>query len=316
MKKVITVLLLIWSLTNISAQNQINTFELVVPVSSTISNSLYNSIEFQDNRPDSEYESVKIDGQLFADRLDTILRMSTDNSAGSSRLFFKLANLNFEKTNNTLESHLVINLYDEVNSEFYLFNTLDTTITITVPDLYKETVSNAIANFLIDNLIQGFMRFSTQTPHSSESSTKLYNTDLYTNGIYTTFQEFVDQTPSEYKITAKFKKEKLKEVKVMDTQTNKLKKVNPKDIYAVIIENQPYIATDKKFIPLYKENGEFYFEDSESKNRLSFSPSFSIGIGSGGYSGGGLGIGIFSQPDKRRVLFMINHKDGSFIKIE
>ena len=320
MKKISALILFILAIgLNLSAQERM-IFNMAVPSESVIPNSLYNNIDFYDSRVNYEYDQVKIDAPSFTNRLNSIVQLSTDSTSQSGTLLLQLRNLDFSETKNGVESHIRMSLYVKKSDDFYFIGNMDANMGYKDVDLLKQVISKNISDFVRSNLTQGY---KDSNPYSfddlgnisalEKGTFKAYSLDKLVDGVYPNFISFVDQNPASTMITPKFKKNELKEVK---TPVNgKLKKTNPQDVYAVVVDGQPYIATDKKFIPLYFENQDYFFEDNETVSRMSFAPSFSIGAGSGGYRGGGIGLGVMNQQKKVKISFMIDHLTGKFIAV-
>ena len=324
MKKLISICIISFIFaTNLIARDNIKVFDLIVPaIEIQVENSLYNNIEFVDDRPDWEYQYVRINSQNFRTQLKTIIDYTIDRSANNGSLLLQLRNLDIENiSSKEAEALIRINLYEKENNNYYRIASLDSKILIENQQYFEELISNVISNFIIQNLKQEHIEpepYSIDNIHNlttlEKSEIPLYKNTSYKDGIYQFFKDFADQTPLDYKVTPKFKKNELKEIKI-SSKDEKPKKIEPKIIYAVVVGGQPYIATEKKYCPLYRDGDNFWFEDYESKSRFSVSPSFSVGIGSGGYRGGGIGIGVFTQSKKIRTTYFIDHLSGDFITI-
>lgn len=321
MKKISLVILFVLAVMNLSAQQKTVMFDLRVPNSEVVPNSLYRGIDFYDTRANYEYNQVKIDAPSFAKRLTSVIESSTDRTSQNGTLLLLLRNLDFKETKEGTNAHIRMNLYSKIGDKYYFITNTDQNIVAKDYNGLTQSLSNTISSFVLNNLTKAYQ---DNDPYSLDNlgniaffekeTMKLYNATKLVDGVYSDFQTFVDQKPAMTNVTAKFKKEELKEVKT--PQDGKLKKVSPKDVYAVVVDGQPYIATDKKFIALFLDNDDFYFEDDETLSRVSFAPSFSIGVGSGGYRGGGIGLGVFNQQRKQKVIFMIDYLTGDFVAVD
>jgi len=323
MKKVsILFILILISVIGIYAKDDGKSFRLVIPETTKVSNSLYNNIEFLDSRNNYEYDLLRIDPASFLSQLNTLLQALTNETAHDATLFIQLRDLSLEKEskNEGEYAHLRITLYERINSDYLMIGTTDEKIPLPKPKEYMETISQAITDIISSNLLQAYTDpkpFTLENVHHiaffEKENLKVYNTNSFANGIYLTFLDFINQVPDERKITTKFKKGELKEIKIINPENNKERKLDAAYIFAVVIDGQPYISVDNKYIPMYKVDDDFYFEDEISNSKVGFAPSFSFGIGSGGYRGAGIGLGIYGKSAKQKINFRIDHLNGDFV---
>lgn len=75
---------------------------------------------------------------------------------------------------------------------------------------------------------------------------KLYTVSAYTEGMYLTYQSFKNQQPNN-QITAEIKNGSISKVKTVDS-TGRSIKVKPGNVYAIVYQGQPFVATGS-FIP-------------------------------------------------------------------
>lgn len=319
MKKTYILLIFVLCLFNSTSAQNI-AFRLVIPEAPIISNSLYNQIESIDDRNQNDPNNMFIDESVFTDELNHMIQRITDRTAKNGILFLQLRNLRIEKQKNKEEAQIRFTLYERINESYFLIGTLNTSINIESTELRSEIISNTIIDFISGSLTKNYTdnrSFSPEDIHHiaffEKEHLKAYNTESFADGIYATYKEFMNQTPDSREITPKFKNDELKEIKIKNPNNNKLRKIPAEQIFAVVIDGQPYLSYKKKFVTLRKENDEFCFEAEISRNRTGIAPSFSIGIGSGGYRGGGIGIGILTHSQKEKVTFMIDHLNGNII---
>lgn len=340
MKKllILTVLSLVF-VVGISSQNKrTKAFNLVIP-ESVVENSLYNNIEYLDSRLYKEdfgfvqtgmfnNYAYLIDEVPFALQFDSLMSRITNETAQNKTLLLQLRNLNFSEITKSMSEagycHIRISLYEKEYPDFYLVATLDTLITVKAMDVTGELMkksSEIITTFISNNLTGkriDKVPFLLADIHNidffEKNNLKLYSTDTYVNGIYPDFISFANQTPIEGELTPKFDTyNNLKEVRKLNEQ-NKLKKLNPKDCYAVVVDGQPYITSNKSYIPLYKIRDEFKFVN-DGNIRIDFGAYVGAGIAAGIIAGFFGGVGVIpipvSQPE--RVEMTIDHLNGKFI---
>lgn len=306
------------------AKDDGKSFQLIIPETEVISNSLYNDIEFLDSRTDYEYEMLRIDRAMFTGQLNTLLHRLTDSTAHDGVLFFQLRDLSLEKSSNNTGDfvHLRVTLFERINTDYLMINSIDEKIPVPKSKWSAEVMSDAITNVITSNLKQAYTDpkpFNLDNIYNiaffEKENLRLYNTKSLTDGVYTCFSDFADQIPSDLKMIPKFKKSELKEIKIVLPGSDKEQKPEIGQIYAVVIDGQSYIAAGKKYIPMYKDGDDFYFEDEVSNNKVGFAPSFSVGFGSGGYRGAGIGLGIYTKSDKQKMNFKIDHINGDFVPV-
>lgn len=303
---------------NVSANDNI-TFHLVVPDMPKVTNSLYSSVLFLDDRPAFEFEAVSIDKVSFNSQLNSLMRKITDNTSQGGVLFFQLRHLRFDKDK---KAHLRVSLYEKEGEDYYLIKTVDESMPVLKSKESGEIVSKAIAEIISRHLTSAysdpkpyFLDELQNIAFFEKENLALYNTDTFEEGIYNTFSDFINQTPSERTIFPKFKDNELKEIRIINPLNDKERKVSPAQIYAVVLDGRPFIALEKKFVPLQKIEDDFYFEDESKNSRVGIAPSFAVGIGSGGYRGGGIGIGIMTHTQKIKILFRMDHLTGGLLPV-
>lgn len=325
-RNIITLIICIGCALNIMAQQR-ERFTLDIPSTyPTVTNSLYKTISFIDNRLNKTRNQYIVNAELFSRQLSSFVDKATDHTAENRTLLFQLRDLSFETSGNKGFSHIRASLYEASNSQYYMIGTLDTEVQVqnnkNMADRLQGEVSAAIISFVGKNLDQPYIDNVPYTLDDirhidsvEKESSQLYKDDTYRDGIYYTFESFKAQQPTVTKIEVRFKKNKLSEIKLVDQSTNKSKKLDPANIYAVVLDGQAYITFDNKYYPLYFDNGNLLFDAEHNSSNIGFAPSFSVGIGSGGYRGGGIGLGVFTRTKKETVTYIIDHLNGNFIPI-
>lgn len=325
-RNIITLVICIGCALNIMAQQR-ERFSLDIPATYPIvTNSLYKTISFMDNRLNKTRNQYIVNPELFSRQLSSFVDQATDHTAQSRTLLFQLRDLSFEASDNKGFSHIRASLYEVSNSQYYVIGTLDTEVQVqnnkNMADRLQREVSAAIISFVGKSLDQNVI---DNTPYTlddirhidsvEKESSQLYKNDTYRDGIYYSFESFRAQQPTVTKMEVRFKKNKLSEIKLVDQSTNKSKKLEPASIYAIVLDGQAYITFDNKYYPLYLDNGNLLFDTEHNSSNIGFAPSFSVGIGSGGYRGGGIGLGVFTRTKKETATYMIDHLNGRFTQV-
>ena len=334
----ILILLIHIFITGTTAQNKrTKAFNLTIP-ENVVENSSYNKVEFLDSRLYKEDLGYVQTGMLnnyaylvdeipFALQFDSLLNRITDKSAQDKTLLLQLRNLNFSEITKAMSEtgycHIRISLYEKEYPDYYLVATLDTLLITKAMDVTGRLIkksSEIITTFVSNNLTgkrTDNVPFLLADIHNidffEKNNMKLYSTDTYVNGIYPDFASFINQMPVTGELTSKFdKNNNLKELKRLNEQS-KLKKLNPKDFYAVVLNGQPYITSNKSYIPVYKVKDEFRFLN-DGNIKIDVGAYVGAGIAAGIVAGllGGIFIPISNnQPEK--VEMTIDHLNGHFI---
>lgn len=325
----ITVLYTLFGI-SMSAQ-KIAKFELIMP-DTIIENSLYNRIECLNelcDRHDFGFIIKSILGTKtpivsevpISVQLDTLIERVTDATAGDKTLFLQLRDINFSNIGaGKCLCHIRFNLYEKDDTIYKFINMLDTTVYNNTNNIINET-SYSITDFIIQNLnnepVKGL-------PYSfndlldidiiEKENTPLYQHSDYKNGVYYSFHSFANQQPDITKMQVITKKDVIKNIEIFDETKGKWVKVKSDNIYAVIINNKIYVVDDKKYYPVYSNENNLMFVALKSSGSFIL-PSGGLTF-SAGRNGNSLGGGIsftLGSKSKDKVLYMIDHINGSFI---
>lgn len=311
-------------------------FELQIPPLKVVESN-YNRITYIDSRVNkrdfgfiyttvwNKYTPIQENTPL-AIQLQSLIKDVTEESAKDQTILFQLRDLSFSdgvKSDTPAYCHIRINLYQEykaATTEYYYINRLDTLIASKKSNTILDEASAAITSFVMENLTTlpldevYTLDEVSNIDNIEKANLKVYQTDVYVDGVYPDYHSFANQTPLTAEMTCKTKDKELKEVKVKDATGEKWVKVKPQDVYAVVAEGVPYIAAGKKYCILYKNGMDFEFRTDESKGmRVMPNVSFEVGGGSGGgFVGGGIGI-VFGSSPKEKITMIIDHLTGDFI---
>lgn len=327
MKRIILILISVLSAYQIHGQT-VN-FELVMP-EDVVKNSLYNSIECinemqaHQNLGRINYPSkieIVVERTSIQTQLNTLMQHITDQTAGSRTLVLHIRDLFFGEggDKNTL-CHIRMNLYEKDDADYRLIGITDQLLSDNPKQIMTEA-SHTITSFIADNLTKEPMEGAPYTLDEvknitsvEKAETPLYTTATFKDGIYLTYLSFADQQPEVQEIQAKVKDNILKEVKILNAETNKWEKVKPESVYAIVADGNAYISKDKKYYRIYRDMDDLKFVAEESAGH-SVRPMGSFGVSTGNRGTGfGGGIGIVIGPKKKdKVTYMIDHLNGDFI---
>ncbi len=129
------------------------------------------------------------------------------------------------------------------------------------------------------------------------------------DGLYFSYQSLANQLPDR-KIEVEMKDETVRKAKYQDENGNWLK-VRSKDVYAIVYDGIPYIASEHGYFPVEKINNDFYFTLTAK-----------VGPGTGEAVAMGVLFGLlgtlilydFDSPTKS-VEMKIDHLTGRFVAL-
>lgn len=282
MKSIIVLsIILAASATVASAQNRTEDFEITLP-EQKIPNSHYRSIAFIDSRYDTSHMGIvqlgafnkkaKVNPKVpLSNQLTNVLNALVDSSAMEGELLFQLRQFSFaEITGATSERgycYMRAILYEKNGGMYHKLGTIDTVILIKSFDVTRPLFrrsSYLISTFIADHLVQAPVVTRAFTFNDvlnldqlEKRDIPVYATSSYKDGLYETYQSFMQQLPDKA-IEVTMKKDKISDVKTTGVDGKK-EKVRAKEIYAIVHKGQPFIATDYGYYPLQKSGDDFYF---------------------------------------------------------
>jgi hypothetical protein len=330
-KITVVCLLLLFSSIGASAQHKVFFENNLSKIK--VKNSLYNSIKLLDSRADTNLGFVQtgafnrtakvVTKQSLAKEVSHIFNSLVDTSAAKGEMLLHLRQFSFaELTTGMSESGYFAfqaDLYAQKKDQYQLISSIDTLFhlrsSIDVTNALLRTGSDTLTGFIQDNLLKqptGTTAFSYSDLLHIDSIEKLaikvYNTTIYTDGLYLSYNSFKNQIPDkEIIVTSPYLYPG--NVKALD-EKGKLKDVKLNKTYAVVYKGSPYIVTQYGFYPLKKENNEFLFtgQAKVSANIGSvIAASAMFGI---------LGALIANGGDDATFEMKIDHRNGMLIKLK
>jgi hypothetical protein len=323
--------LLVLSYAPLAAQKKTEDFEMTVP-GNKVSNSLYNNVRYMDSRLDTSFMGVVQLGAFnrkarvvpktgFGKQVENVLNGLTDSSAKEGTLLFQLRQFNFaELTGQFSEKgycYLRASVYAQANDHYRLVAMVDTVVLIKAMDVTRALFRNGskvITDFISSSLVQppnDSMVYSYNDVLHIDSIEKrkvrLYNSNVFTNGVYNTFTSFFNQQPDITQFKTTEEKGSISAAKVAD-ENGKFKKIKSKDIYAVVQNGNAYIATEYGYYPLTKEGDDFHFTGKAKVNAKAgdvIMASMFFGI---------LG-GLLASDAEATFEMKLDHINGGFIRL-
>lgn len=251
-----------------------------LPAYNKVPNSLYKSIGFLDCRDDTTYIGTVSVGLLrheaklklrmpFQPQLQVLMDSLTDGSAGNGELLFQLRDFNFVEESATRYCYLRAGLYVKMQDRYQRLSILDTVLTVTSSDvtgMVQNMGSRIITDFLAYELSRGPvdsaaypMQEVLQYDSIEKSRIPLFTTTRYVDGIYDHYYSFSRQQPDQQGQIKADKKGVITRVEAQDS-TGKLVKLKSKNLYALVYDGKPFIATEYGYYPLEKlHNNSLFF---------------------------------------------------------
>lgn len=317
--------------TCVSAQEHKEDFEL--PISELkISNSLYNVVKVLDSRTDSTNMGIIQTGafnrkaKVLAKRplsvqFSEALKSMTDQSAQQGELLLQIRQLSFaEVTGATSEKgyfYFRANLYTKKEGRYQQLNVLDTVIFMRSSiDVTRGLLKNGgkiMLGFLSDNISKAPMDSREYSyaeilniDHIEKSNMKLYTASVLEEGIYTSYDAFMNQkADQQINIEGDILNGGI--VKMTDSK-GKLKRIQAGDAYAIVHQGKPYVVTKYGFYPLEKREDDYYFTGkaqvtANTASVITASVFFGV-IG-----------GLIASDANATFEMKIDHLNGGFIQV-
>lgn len=333
MKKLILLQVFIFAAINlVFSQKHKEDFEIGVQ-EQKFQNCLYKTIKFIDSREDTSNLGIVLLGHGFGDsrtpvipktplslQLTNFLNSLTDSTAKNGELLFQMRKFNFVQTSGAAWSKrycfIRAELYSKQNEKYQKLAFIDTLIYNTGMNGTKNVLKNAkmtISNFLLNNLSStradsNYYTLSDISKMDSIEKTKIfvYNTSKFSDGLYSSYQSFMNQVPDR-QISLKLNGKEISSVKTTN-ESGEPVSVSTKEVYAIVYEGRPYISTNYGYFPLEKINGEFVF-----KGKGKAVPN-SGDVAAATFAFGIIG-GILASDVTGTFEIQIDHVDGKFVTL-
>jgi hypothetical protein len=263
------------------SQTRSEDFEINLP-EQKVQNSLYKTLKYIDSRYDTTYMGIVQLGAFnrkakvipkipFSTQLTNVINAMADSTAKDGELLLQLRQFNFAEITGAVSEkgycYIRASLYSNKNGSYQKISSIDTVILVKSMDVTRAMLRNGsktITDFIATNLLQettdsNYYSYDNIVHIDSIEKRKIivYNTPAYTDGLYATFNSFLNQTPDK-PIIVEMKGEKISSVKTPDENGKKVN-IKARDIYSIVYKGQPFIATTYGYYPLQKLNDDFFF---------------------------------------------------------
>jgi hypothetical protein len=317
------------------AQDIVHPFELSWPTYK-VAGSLYNSIDFIDSRVYTTSIGIIGDGLLpnqqekiifkepILPQLTGLMQVLTDNSAKEGTIVLQLKKFRFIEQSGVRYCYLSAALYAKKADRYLPLSRLNVVIPLysRVFKTLQIKANEILTDFLAKGLLvpaQDTLAYSRHEVEQVDSLEKrhipLYTTTKWVDGLYRNPRAFLDQHPDWTNFSAKPNRDGSIDVVKAGYTGGTQKDVDVNDLYALVYNGIPYIATEFACYPLQQMGNDFYFtgflkKDAGSGNVPALSltgqsgPSFTSAITGSTLTHGGL---------KTLYQVMLDHETGGFI---
>ncbi len=265
-------------------------FEIVYPPAK-VTGSLYKNIRVLDQRADTgslgtivtntEFDQIILLKHPLEQQMGNMMAAMTDSTANNGKLLLQLKRFNFTPlaTGSTHDGFSIVRayLYTETvkgdQTGYQMVGAMDTMIVIRYGTIFSSSIkkrlfagwSGILSDFIRKNLVAP-PRFRevlnikevSNIEEIIKSRTPLYTVDSFTNGIYRTFGAFRRQKPDYTSFMANLEEGDIRGVHVLlpgESAAN----LDSKDMYAIVYNGNPYIASPWGYYPLVKKDNDFFF---------------------------------------------------------
>lgn len=300
-----------------------------------VSNSLYNRFHFIDGRRDTTDMGIVQLGAFnrkawvqpdkpIGAQLQAVFNQLIDSSAKEGEFVLLLRNLSFaEITKATSEKgycYLRADIFAQTTGGYRSVDRIDTVILVRSMDVTRAMFrrgSKTINEFISQNLVQepvDQQLFSLTDIMAFDSVEKrrlpVYNLTAYTEGVYKSFGAFLQQQPEVTNAEIIVNKESIPATVKIPNESGKSEKVRSKDLYALVYQGKPYVATEFGYYPLEKKDDDFYFTGKAKVSANSgdiMMASLFFGI---------IGGLLASSPVDAMFYMKIDHVGGGFVRLK
>ena len=325
MKRALTFFLLLLPCTFLFSQDLSSVFQLTVPPRKPVK-SLYRVIAFFDSRQDTtigtwlsgpDNKPVRLVLKTpVQPQLVNILNAYTDGGSGNGAILFQLKRFSFAEPARTRYCYLSAAIYALKDEGYAKLASLDTTLVITyvaeLPSVLAQEANQVIDDFIAKAILlpattAAVYNYNDLVHIDSVEKRKIpvYNTSTYTEGLYGTYNAFMNQRP-DVRGEVKEKSDGKLSIRILDPKWEDPKGLT--HIFAVVYKGVPYVVTHYGDYPLQKQNDDFYFT---GKLRVTPATDGKAGVD----VSSGL-MGILPSADKADYRVLLDHTSGEFIHLQ
>jgi hypothetical protein len=333
-KIIITIILFNLLISSSFAQRATKDFDITIP-EEKVSGAVYNKLELIDIREDTtDLGMVQLGAfnrkvwvvpeRPLALQMQEVVSALGDVDALAGELLMVLRKFSFAEVTGAFSEkgycQFRAALFAKKENGYSWLGAIDTVILVSSMDVTRPLFRNGsqvVINFIKANITKSSTEPRLVSYENAIAIDKMekaglmvYNTTFYQDGVYRTYQAFANQVPDEQNILVELSEnKKIKSVK-KETGKKKPELIQSKDVYAIVYEGKPYIATDYGFYPLQKRKEDFYFT---GKAKVAADPA---GVAMAAIFFGMMGSLMASSPGQAVFEMKIDHVSGGFIRLK
>lgn len=258
------------------------------------------------------------------EQLKTIFKQLTKDNNSNTELILLLQHLNFSEATYATKEIGILQIrgvfFAKKDNKYSKLLEIDTLRIVQGLDVTRQLIKKG-SSFLIElfdsalNILpQNFnldgLTFLINYDSLQKANLPLYTVKNYKTGAYATYEELVNQTPSDTTVKIEFYKTGHWKSVQLKNKKGKYEEAILKDWYAYVFENKIFLSTSiHEVYPVKKRGNDFYF-----KGRI-WTPATTAQTISMGVAFGLLGALAASAGNTEITELKIDYKTGAFIRV-
>ncbi|WP_276484269.1 hypothetical protein [Paraflavitalea pollutisoli] len=279
----VAIALLLSASTTTRAQRISEDFTVTLP-EEKVPNSLYNTLQVIDGRRDTSEMGIVQLGAFnrkawvrpevpITTQLQSVFNALIDPAAQNGKLVLLLRNLRFAEITKAMSEsgycYLRADMFSEADGIYKPLGKIDTMILVKSMDVTRALFrrgSKTVVDFMAQQLSSQPTTGDSYTLNDvlayntvQKRKLPLYKASVLQNGVYRSFTAFLQQQPDTDNAQVTFDKtNSIKKVNIAGAD-GKPVKVKASEMYALVHDGKPYIATKYGYYPLEKRGDDFFF---------------------------------------------------------
>jgi hypothetical protein len=256
-------------------------------------------------------------------QLKTIFKQLTKDNNANTELILLLQNLNFSEATYANKEIGVLQIrgvfFAKKNNKYSKLLEIDTIQIVQGMDVTKQLLKrgnsffielfNAALNTFPQNYDLDNLTYLINYDSLQKINLPLYTVKDYKTGAYATYQELINQTPSDTTVKIEFYKSGHWKSIQLKNKNGKYEEVVLKDWYAYVFENKIFLSTSiHEVYPVKKKGNDFCF-----KGKV-WTPASAAQTITMGMAFGILGVLAASAGNTETTELKIDYKTGAFIR--
>lgn len=257
------------------------------------------------------------------EQLKTVFKQLTKDNSSNTELILLLQQLNFSEATYTSKEIGILQIrgvfFAKKNDQYSKLLEIDTLQTVQGVDVTRQLIKkgssyliklvDSALNILPKNFNLNDLSYLIKYDSLQKANLPLYTVKDYKNGAYRTYEELVNQTPSDTTVKIDFYKTGNWKSVQLKNKKGKYEEVVLKDWYAYVFNNKIFLSTSiHEVYPVEKKRNDFYFK-GKIWTPASTAQSITMGV-----AFGLLGALAASAGNTETTYLKIDYKTGAFIR--